>query len=355
MHIDSSDPSVLAIDTPDVTVTPGVARHEFTVHPLRLGNATVSLVPPPGYLAFPATQNFLPSSVDVTVDGVKLTLSAPSSVGKDLQGLALAGTEFLPQPITGLVYTVTSSDPSRLLVSSSAATPGTAQATGSTAQVYLQALSNSGTVTLTVSSPAAQPASTSVQLTGSAVVFNNVNTPLNLPVNGPTQHLQVQLASLNPSSSEPTCCQDPRPGWTGSVTVTSSDPKVAAVTPASVQLPGSGPQYVDIKPGAAGTAIVSLGLLPGSDPPASGRQIVGEMSGKKITGLRGAILTSRMVLLRVEYGCVHADIARGGRRGPEYTAIAAVVREIYHLPEPHFESQPRKRICPRGPRLLRLD
>jgi hypothetical protein len=56
-HIDSSDPSILAIDTPDVTFAPGGFQAEFDARPVKAGQTVVSVVPGPGFgtLASPNT------------------------------------------------------------------------------------------------------------------------------------------------------------------------------------------------------------------------------------------------------------------------------------------------------------
>ncbi len=288
LHIDSSDPSVLAIDTPDVVLTSGAYSGEFTMHGVAPGPAIITLTPPSDYGLFTFTVNGVPGtggSANVNVDAVKLTFYLPTQqIGKDMQAGANVSNELFPAQNLNLTYTVTSSDPTRLLVSARPTTPGSAQATvpsttgGNPAGIYLQSLASSGTVTLTVSAPGAQSATGTVQLVSSAVVFNSATT-LTFTANGPKQSVPVSLSPLNPNSSTPFCCEDPRASFSPAVTVTSSDPSIASVTPGtltfSTPAPGANSQQsIDIKPGKAGTAIISLGVLPGNDAPASGRQIV---------------------------------------------------------------------------------
>jgi hypothetical protein len=276
LHLESSDPSVIAIDNPDVTIQTGTINPAFKVRPLQNGKATIKVVPPDGYGTFPAASYGAQSQVTVTVDPVRITTYGVSGrLGKDQQVSVSWDTELTGQ-LPALPYTITSSDPSLLLISASQTELGGAQAT-ITAQphnAYLQALANSGTVTVTISSPGAQSASFTVQLAPSAIVFGTFSNTLSLSVNGFSQQFGVQFSPLDPTSLQPSCCGVPRPGWTSSVTVTSSDPKVVSVTPAAVQFPASTTPQVTLKPLAAGTAIVSLSLAPGTDTPSSGRQIV---------------------------------------------------------------------------------
>ena len=67
----------------------------------------------------------------------------------------------------------------------------------------------------------------------------------------------------------------PRAGANLSVSVTSSDPKVlSVVTPSLLFTVGQPAISAQVQPVSAGTAILSLGLLPGGVAPATGTQIV---------------------------------------------------------------------------------
>jgi hypothetical protein len=66
VRIESSDPSILAIETPIVTVRPDAPAPKFTVRPLRTGNAVIRLVPPEGFSAYPPLQRYS-GAIDVTV------------------------------------------------------------------------------------------------------------------------------------------------------------------------------------------------------------------------------------------------------------------------------------------------
>jgi len=274
VRIDSSDPSVLAIDTPDVILRSGSFSVEFTARPVGLGKATVKLAVPGFQVVPPGAYTSHSSAVDVAVELVQLYIRGEYQTGKDQQTGASIGTETVRLP--NLVYTITSSDPSLLLVSTGAGAVGSAETTlaAPNDRVYLQGLANSGTATVTVSAPGTQPATLSMQLTPSGVAFGPSSSLLNLDVNGSPIRLPVQLYRLDPSSLWPLCCNEPRPGWSATVTVTSSDPEVVSVTPGAVELPGSGPQYVELKPLAAGTATVTVSVPPGSDRPANGREII---------------------------------------------------------------------------------
>lgn len=277
VHMESSDPTVLAIDSPDITLAPNSVS-QFSLRPVQAGQVTVRIVPPAGYLAYPDNQSYGPDVYSVTVDSPKLFLSpAVTKIGKDQQMRASVSTELNTNTPAGLVYTVTSSDPSLLLVSSSSTAAGSGQAsvTAPASTVYLQALAGSGTVTVTLSASGSQPVTTALTLTPSGAAFTSVSNPLNLTVNGFSQQFLAGFAALDPITLQPLYpFLDPRPGYTASVTVVSSDSSVATATPATVQLSVSSPQDVLITPVKAGTTIVSLGVPPGGTDPSSGGSIV---------------------------------------------------------------------------------
>ena len=269
-HLQTSDPTVLAIDAPDVTVTPGVAA-QFTVRPVAAGSATVTIVPPVGYLA---GSN---STVNVTVDALKVNLGGTVTVlGKDLQASTQVTSELGFQTPPGTLFTVASGDPTRLLVSTSATAVGSAQVSipGPSGNLYLQALADNGSVTVTASTPGAQTATATIQLVPSGAVFTSYSNPLSLAAGSTYAGVSVALVSLDPKTLAITSSfNTPRPGWTGSVSVTSSDPTVATATPSTVQFSGSSSQPLQIQARGDGSVYLSLGLLPGEPPPASGRSI----------------------------------------------------------------------------------
>jgi len=108
----SSDPGIVAIDKPQVVFTAGSSQVNFAYRPIAAGRATLSLNPPDGYLAHP-TQG----SLAITVDAAKLTLGtySGSQIGRDLQMPISFVTEVPFQQPTAI--TISSSDPSRLLIS----------------------------------------------------------------------------------------------------------------------------------------------------------------------------------------------------------------------------------------------
>jgi hypothetical protein len=274
----SSDPSTVSVDNPQIVFNAGASSASFMYRPLQVGQATLSLTVPPGY-----AQPGAGGQLTITVTASSLNFAASGvQLGRDLQsGLNIGATEGFHQPTT---LTVTSGDPSRLLLSADGKSPGagsvtiTAPANGG-GFVYMQALSDNGTVNVSVSSDGYHPGTLPIALVPSAAVFSGGSSQLNLLTNAGQQQLTVGLVELDPVSLQPRFQLPPRPGANLSVTLTSSDAKVIAVDTPSVQFNAanpSSPQSVTamVRPVGVGTAVLSLGLLPGGGTPASGGQLL---------------------------------------------------------------------------------
>jgi hypothetical protein len=101
-----------------VTILPGQSRATVNVRPVGPGTATIS---PTGAGLLPAQTASIPQAVTVTVPALSLSATF-------VQGSGLAQTVFLnlasPVPTGGRTLTLTSSDPTRLLIAPDATTAG---------------------------------------------------------------------------------------------------------------------------------------------------------------------------------------------------------------------------------------
>jgi hypothetical protein len=221
-----------------------------------------------------------------------ITLSLNSSVGRDLESAASVTVIATAKPSA---VTVASSDPTKLLISLDGIAVGQPSmslpwpSTGSP-QVYLQSLSDSGTVTVTVSAPSYQTSTTAVKLAPSAAVFSNV-TGGNYQDGILTNMLQqpvVSFAALDPITFQPAYgSQLPRPGANISVGVTSSNPTVLAVDTPNLNIavanPAKPPYFqATLQPLAPGTAIVSLVEYPTAGTPSYGSEAVYNLSAPTV-------------------------------------------------------------------------
>src|SRR5207247_413103 len=138
-------------------------------------------------------------------------------------------------------------------------------------QFYVQAVSDTGNVMLTASSPGYQDTQVQIRLTKPSVVLQpatiGVLTPVSAPVN-----FQARLASANDNSFTP---PQLRPGAAAVIVpVSLSDPKIGTLTPGQLTfVPGSGTQSFSFQATAPGTALLTLGVPAGfADPSPSARQ-----------------------------------------------------------------------------------
>jgi hypothetical protein len=267
--VNVSNSSVVAVDNPKVVFAPLSSTVEFAYRPVKTGTATLSLAVPAAYRADPSY-----SKLTINVEAAKLSFAnSLTYLGRNLQNGVLINSE--DQFAKGTTLTVSSSDSSRLLVSTDAAVVGKGSVTvtakpNAMPLVILQSLGDSGTATVTVSASGYQPATLTLRLAPSAAVFSTYSSTFNLKTTSDVQTLEVKLSALDPVTLQPTCCNDgPRAGTDFSVTVRSSDTKVLKVNKSSVQFLSSTLPQIQVQPAGAGTAILSLGVLPGGTAPAT--------------------------------------------------------------------------------------
>jgi len=279
VSVTSSDSTIVSVSTPQVVFSGGMTQSTVTYVPQKAGSATLSLGVPAGY-ASPGKNGQL--AIDVI--GAQITFGQNVTVGRDLQMAVNLGANGTTKPST---VTVTSSDPTRLLVSADGRSAGQASVnvtfgSNGSGLMYLQGLTDNGTVNVSASAPTYQTGTAPVTLAPSAAVFtypSQGNTQFNLASNAPLQQPQVVLAPLDPVTLRPNGQQLPRPGANVATTVTSSNPTALAVDSPAINFavpdPSNAPQFsASLQPLAAGTAIVSLGEYPTAGTPAYGASLV---------------------------------------------------------------------------------
>ncbi|MDT8068261.1 MAG: PKD domain-containing protein [Terriglobia bacterium] len=229
IKLTNSDKTVGTISTSSISLGAGTPYATLTFHPLATGTTNITVTEPSG---FTTPANF--QVMKVNVGNATVTMN-PLTVGKDLQGV---DTIYLGDPAPspdGVDVTITSSDPSKVVVSSDPVTAGAATTTvhvnGGTRglpQFYVQALASSGTVTLTASGTNLTDGTTTITLAPSGFVI--VNSGIN---SGSTGDSTVTLATavLNSSLVPTGTSQGVRPGAAPvNLGITSSNTGVATVT-----------------------------------------------------------------------------------------------------------------------------
>jgi hypothetical protein len=277
LTVASSDSSTLAADTSEVVIGPGSTSAAVKARPVNPGTAALILQIPDGY-SLEANRGVLP----VSVVAAGLIFDAPSGgwLGKDLG----ANTSVYPEVAFAqpAQITISSSDPSRLLVSPDATTPGQASFTvtaqsSSRVPISAQALADNGTVSISVSADGYQTNTIPVKLAPSAVVFEISQSTQTLYTNSANNPYSVNLTALDPATMTRVggiwYGSVVRPGANLSCSLTSSDPKVLTATPSPLSFARNTSQQVQVRPLSTGTAMLSLGTLSGGSVPASGGQI----------------------------------------------------------------------------------
>ncbi|HET7697241.1 MAG TPA: PKD domain-containing protein [Vicinamibacterales bacterium] len=266
---DSTGSGVGTIVGSPVTFTGNQGVQPVSFDPAAVGSSIVTVVPPAG---FSPPSNFTVFTATVNAPAMFV---GDALLGKDLQ-TAMAGSlaETSPADVT---FTITSSDPSKVLLSALPTAAGSAAigitATGPTSVIpafFVQGLADSGTVTLNVTAPGFAPATAQVTLTPSGFL---ISSPADFTTQGnaPGTELQIASARLAPGTLAYQVGQPLRPGAAASVNVTSSAPAVGTITLSPVTFSGNQgvrSTFFDPQPVASdGTATVQISTPPGFSTP----------------------------------------------------------------------------------------
>ncbi len=268
VKLSNSSNTVGTISTSSVSLGAGVPSGTLTFDPLATGTTDISVTEPSG---FSTPSNF--QALHVTVGNATITMK-PLTVGGNLQA---ADTILLSDPAPtpdGVDVTITSSDPSKVVLSSDPTQAGSASATvhvnGGTVGLpsfYVQALASSGTVTLTAKGTDLTDGTTTITLAPSGFTLATQSIS-----SGSTGDTTVTLgtavldATLNPIGVNP--AQGVRPGVAPvNVGIASSNTGVATVTSPVAFAVNASTATSTFHPVAAGNTIISIQTPPGFSTP----------------------------------------------------------------------------------------
>ena len=219
VKIDNPNTSAGTVVTNPLSFGATDASKESSFHPLAPGNMNLTITPPSGFTA-PSLHGVIPTTV--TAPAINI---GNISVGKDMQLQDGVWLE-VGAPTGGADITITSSDPNKVLLSTSSTTAGTGTLTlhfgaGYTGQLYfnVQALSNTGSVTLTAKGTATlngspvnfADGSATVTLLPSGFVISNGDIA-NTSVGGGDVPLGIVPAALQTGTLSLASYQQLRPG-----------------------------------------------------------------------------------------------------------------------------------------------
>lgn len=288
----SSDPKVGTFTPSKITIPEADISASTEFKPVGTGNITLSVKLPPGF-STPSENATLAARVDLPGLGI----AGEIPLGKDLQtrGVLLLGE---PAPKGGVDVTLTSSDPSKMVVSAAKDKPGAASVTlhvpeGAMRMPYfLQALAGEGVVKYSASAPGYRERVAPVNLMPSGVLIAyaahgapdeaeylrptvKIDRPFIAYLGKPAEHVAVWTVFLDPQTRRGAdmTAQPLRPGMKVKVELASSDPAVGAI-PASVVLDDhSESKIVEFTALKAGETVLSM-KSPEGFTPASNAQTI---------------------------------------------------------------------------------
>jgi hypothetical protein len=267
--VTSSNTSVGTITISPLAFSGGETRETTAFDPVGGGTTDIRVAQPSGFSA-PAAQ----TQITATVTAPAITL-ADVTVGKNLQ-TTIAGTLAAPAPAGNLNVTITSADPARALLSTSASVAGSASITvqvaaGSTGipTFHVHALEGSGAVQLTAAAPGYTSGASTITLNPSGFMLNKrhpsegcftCTDALETTTGSPNSPLYVISIVLDPGTLQYQGYQPVRAGL-GSVRVdvTSGDPSIGTITTSPVVF-GAGEhlQTTGFDPVAGGSTVLGI-------------------------------------------------------------------------------------------------
>jgi PKD domain len=260
LNVASSNPSVGTITTSPVTISGGNASATTQFQPTAPGNTNLSVSVPPG---FSFAQN---ASVIANVITPGIAVTDDVAVGQNLQTSGVLAIGQLA-PAGGLRVTLTSNNPSQLLLSSTATSVGSSSITltippgANIASYFIQALGNSGTATYTASVPGYTSRTGTIPLTASGAVLA---PPLGLgvpffftTVASGAAPFTVSMAQLNPDNSFGTV-QQVAGGKSVTVSLNNTSATVGSIASPVTIAGGSDSATANFTPISSGSTTISV-------------------------------------------------------------------------------------------------
>jgi hypothetical protein len=279
-EIENPQSSIGVVANPHLAIQGGTAGAVTEFRPLKMGETKLSIKQPPD---FKTAADLGAVTAMVIMPGLAITDQV--TIGQNLQIGGLLGLG-QAAPAEGVVVTLTSEDPEKLLIARTANDQGSkslkivVKADGTTDKFYLQALSGSGSATYTASAPGYRSRTATIALAPSGVVITP--RPYGPPdeaelfrkrgeaeadrgfisrlSRSDTMALVVWTVQLDPEThrSADVTVQELRAGMQLRVPLKTSNPAVGKVDPTVTIKGGSDNAVTHFKPVNAGTTLVSV-------------------------------------------------------------------------------------------------
>lgn len=296
VSISNSASQAGTVDASKLTLAGGTTSAGTYFKPAAVGTATLTPHPPPGF-STPAEL----ATVTAVVQQPGLAVADDFILGRDLQMPGVLCLGEAPGP-GGLRVTITSSDGSKLLLSTRGDQLGSASITldieagGHTAQYFMQSLSDTGTVTYTATAPGYRSRTGRVELSRSGVIvaYSRYGPPDEAAVlqgTGASEdrrfytslvdakehpvYVVVWSVYLHPANglAADMTVQALRPGTSATVDLKSSQPAVGTVeSPVTIQ-PGTNHVASRFTSVSLGETVISVSTPPGFATPKNATKV----------------------------------------------------------------------------------
>jgi hypothetical protein len=290
VSVTSSEARVGSITEAVVTISGGYSTAFTEFKPAAVGSTTLAVSVPPGFAPPPA-----PAAVTAVVTQPGLAISDQVMLGHNLEIRGVLSLGEVAED--GLTVTLSSSDPSKLLLSASPTDVGSGTldvqipAGGVNGVYYLQALAGSGSVTYTARAPGFRSRTATVTLTPSGVLITPARhgppdeAQLTPSENAPqrfvtavslgTSPLAVWTAQLDPVTKRgaDVTIQPLRAGMSININIQNEKPGVGTIESQAVIEGGSEFAPLNFEPAATGTTVISVSTPPGFTTPSNATKV----------------------------------------------------------------------------------
>ena len=273
VNITSSSPGIGTVIPSSVSIAAGSSTGITQFQPASAGSTNLSVNTPTGFS--PPAQY---TSVTATVTTPGMSLTSGDTIGQNLQDQGLVGLG--QEPFSNIRVTLTSNNPSLLLLSATANGTGSASITVTvpagtlTATYYLRAIGNSGTATYTATAPGYASRTATVFLAPSGIVLASpyglgfTTLPFSIAVaNGPTP-FTLYTAQLNPDNSVG-IIQELAGGNSISVSLSSSNAGAGTISSPVTIAGGATSATATFTPIKAGSTLITVAVPTGFTAPSN--------------------------------------------------------------------------------------
>jgi uncharacterized repeat protein (TIGR01451 family) len=274
----SIDNIAFATVAPTITVAAGSTSVAVPVSGVAVGNTTVRA----------SGTGIAAASAPIRVDPTPPISIGNTSIGKDLQA-SLSGSLGLAAPTGGVIVTIRSLDPSKMLLATSATAAGTTSITrtvnaGSSfiPTFFVQALVGSETAQIEATADGYVTDTSTVTFQPSGFVLNASNFSTN--TRAANTSIRVDAALLNPLNLRWVTTQDLRPGLTVNVSIANSNPAVGAIVGSpAIFAGGDSFKNISFDPDTVGSTTISVSTPAGFSTPIDFQSITATVADPAIT------------------------------------------------------------------------